>query len=130
MGGKIVWCLKFHKIVAYGLLAGIVIGSFLPPKDVNAIHLPGSDKLIHASAYMLLTGAFLFSYRKKRVAEWWRVVIFLWMMGALIEFFQPIVSPGRERELFDLLANTGGIVIGVIFVLLLKRFRYSKTAIK
>ncbi|MES2206584.1 MAG: VanZ family protein [Pseudomonadota bacterium] len=121
----IAWLLKFQKVIAYGLLAGIVIGSFLPPKDVNALHLPGNDKFIHASAYMLLTFAFLFSYRRKQVVTWWRVVVSLWVMGALIEVFQPIVSPGRERDVLDLCANSGGIAFGVLLMLLFQKFRYS-----
>jgi len=125
MNSKIVWLLKFQKMVAYGLLAGIVIGSFLPPNDINAMHLPGNDKFIHASAYMLLTFAFLFSYRKERLAVWWGVVLSLWGMSALIEFFQPILSPGRERDILDLFANTGGIALGTLLMLLLRHFRYS-----
>ena len=124
------WRSHIRRVVAYGLLAAIVIGSFLPPKDINAIHLPGNDKVVHASAYMLLTFAFLFSYRKAQFKKWWGVILSIWVLGAFIEIFQPIISPGRQRDFFDLLANSSGIAVAVIVMLLFRKFRYPDSVVK
>lgn len=117
----ITWCSRGQKIVAYGLLLGIIVGSFLPPHDVALLHLPGPDKLHHATAYMLLTLAFVWPYRKRASLWWWRIIFPIWLLGALIEPLQPILSPGRECDLYDLAANTFGITLAVIVLLVWRK---------
>lgn len=69
-----------------------------------------NDKVEHATGYMLLTVWFAGMYPRSRY-PW--IAIALFAMGVMVEFLQGWMSLGRNRDAFDVLANTIGIVIGL-----------------
>ena len=69
---------------------------------------PGSDKLHHLIAYAFLT--LPAALRKPR--RWMAVCLFFIAYSGIIELLQPFVN--RYREWADMLANTSGVVCGVI----------------
>ena len=76
---------------------------------------PGSDKLHHLLAYAAL--AFPVVLRRPRL--WVFIMIGFVLYSGLIELLQPLVQ--RYCELFDLAANTIGILCGVFFAELARR---------
>lgn len=76
--------------------------------------VPGSDKAHHLIAYaMLIFPAALASYKH---LKW--LLLFLVLWSGLIELIQPFVN--RYGEWLDLLANSVGLLIGVLLGLLLR----------
>ena len=92
---------------------------------------PQKDKLEHAS-YFFLTG--LLAVRAARFGERWsrtKTAVFLILPAVLWGCFDEIHQsyvPFREVEIGDVVADTAGVVLAVLFgETVLKRFRLDKT---
>ena len=116
-----------YDVIAYIVLVAIIIGSFQPVNTMSV--MMGSDKFYHAGAYMLLTFAFLWSRRKLNMKYWLFLIGLLILLGGLIEVLQPLLSPGRHRDMYDLVANTTGIFLAVLCLLIGQRWR-ARTSLK
>ena len=97
------------------VLLGIGVLSLIPPR--SGIELGDHDKWNHFIAYSILSLNWSFISTKSKV--FWIGVCFCLLYGLLLEFLQGFV-PGREPSFADALANTGGIVLGVITFFSLK----------
>ena len=69
----------------------------------------GVDKWLHAMTFVVLAIWFSGQYRP---GAYWRIGIGLLLFGVLIEICQRMVTY-RSAELFDLVADAGGIVVGL-----------------
>jgi VanZ family protein len=112
--------MKIPKIVKAGLFFcvafGIAILSLLPPKQVE---LGSSDKLSHFIAYFILMLSFGI-WREKNKHLFVGILLMV-AYGILLEFLQGLV-PGRVPSFLDVIANTGGVVLGAcMFYFLTKR---------
>jgi VanZ family protein len=92
-------------------LLSVIIGSLLPGNSAPMLAIESlglSDKFEHCVAYAVL--AFLPCLHERR-----RPLIMLLLLtaaaGILLEFGQ-LLSPGRSFDLYDMLADGVGIVIG------------------
>ena len=70
--------------------------------------MPGTDKTHHFIAYLLL--ALPIALKKQKY--WILLILLLVAWSGVIELIQPSVN--RYGEWLDLLANTSGLVIGVM----------------
>ena len=77
------------------------------------------DKILHASAYFVLTTSWLFALRNYPNKKWIGIALFLY--GILMEFLQGWLTNNREKDIFDVVANT----IGIIFATLIFRKIYK-----
>lgn len=68
------------------------------------------DKLIHFSGHFLLATLFIRAYPNKMP-----LVILLLLGQALASEWLQKLAPGRSFEYFDILANTLGVLSGIIF---------------
>lgn len=96
-----------------GVIIGITYLSLSPAPKLAA----SNDKVGHFVAYgtlMLHLGLLTVNVRKRFV---WSAVFAL-VYGGLMEFGQWFV-PGRSVSGLDLVANTGGVVIGIVLTLAL-----------
>jgi len=75
-----------------------------------------NDKVEHALGYIALTLWFTGIYSRSRYI--W-IAIALFAMGVSVEFLQGWMSLGRNRDPYDVLANTTGIAIGISLALVL-----------
>ena len=91
------------------LVAIVLLGSLLPVPVLG--QPPGSDKLHHFVAYGTLALWFSGMVRPDR---YWRIALGLLVLGAAIEIVQGIPGLGRTREAIDVLANAGGIALGLL----------------
>jgi len=91
---------------AIGLISVATL-SLLPGNVVSMPAFPHSDKLTHFIAYAALglTGGLSFRTRKLIL------IIALISYGALIEYLQSFL-PMREMDIWDFVANTGGVFCG------------------
>ncbi|WP_372655555.1 VanZ family protein [Halobacteriovorax sp.] len=68
------------------------------------------DKVIHFSAYFLMMSYFVQITKKESYKN---IFIIFFLIGVLIELLQ-LMSGYRSFELLDILANTTGLVIGLV----------------
>ncbi len=90
-------------------IAAVVALSLLPGE--SAPHVGVWDKLQHFLAYGLVAsvGAIGYAGKTRHIL----VAVGLTIQGCLLEFFQWFI-PGREASLGDALANTIGVLAGVV----------------
>lgn len=75
------------------------------------------DKIFHFGAYLVLAflwGLFAFSLKKTNTIFYAFTGTFLF--GIILELVQEIINPLRTYDVYDLLANCIGVVVGTVFV--------------
>jgi VanZ family protein len=98
------WLVGGWVLVALALLASLTPTQNLP-------NIGASDKLEHLTAYALMTLWFAGIYPRSRYIM---IGIGMFFLGALIEAAQGSMEWGRQADVYDMLANTTGIVAGLI----------------
>ncbi len=86
------------------LVAAIVAGSLAPQQPVGPEHI--SDKLGHYFAYFALALAVSGISTPRRL---WRHMLACFLLGALLEVAQAVLTEHRSAEWADLAANAAGI---------------------
>lgn len=77
----------------------------------------GNDKISHFIAYsILMLNVGLITYSKKRAFV--SGIVLCILFGGMIEIIQHFV-PGRFMSFLDIIANTTGVILGVIVTILL-----------
>ncbi len=97
---------------ALAWLAIIWLMSSLPSKELPSIRIIGFDKLAHISVYAIL-GFLCNSWMKSRKlsrVEYILVYALLLLSAAADEYHQNFI-PGRSVTVYDLMANTIGLLI-------------------
>ena len=115
------WIENNQKVVFLSfitVIVGITVLSLMPP--ISKINLNEKDKIGHFVAYTVLTinGLMIQKYQSKKM---WLLFAFI-LYGGLMEFLQGFV-PGREVSTWDLVANTSGVLIGLLFDKVLRRIK-------
>ena len=102
---KILWVVAILVVIVGSLLPG----SSIPIQALGA--LPVSDKVIHFSAYLVLAILPIVSVecRSKALAG----ALLMIVLGVALEGGQSF-SPGRQVELGDAVANTLGVLSGML----------------
>ena len=96
-----VWMVQIGIAAYYSLLPSAQLGD-----------MPGSDKLWHLTGYLILALPISFLWD-----EWGAIFVAgvsLALFGVGLEFAQKYV-PGRSLEISDMLANSAGVVFGIMF---------------
>ena len=65
------------------------------------------DKVIHLAGYAVL----MFWWAQLVTRERWKLAIAVVLFGGAIELLQGL-TPDRDPDIFDALANTGGVLLG------------------
>ncbi|HEX2594852.1 MAG TPA: VanZ family protein [Luteimonas sp.] len=95
------------------LLATIVVS--LLPVFLLPVVPPGGDKFEHLGGYALLAAAAVQLFAARHAL--WRSAIGLVALGIALEIAQGAFTATRQMDVFDALANTGGVVLGMATVL-------------
>ena len=107
-------------LIAFSITLAIAYLSLSNPIQVALpIKITFLDKILHASAYFVLTTSWLYALRNYPKKNWIGVALFLY--GVLMEFLQGWLTDNREKDIFDVVANT----IGIIFATLIFRNIYK-----
>jgi hypothetical protein len=119
------------------ITAGIIFFlSLSTSENINKVwflNFKFSDKLAHLGMYGFLTlvylierTAFLRSSQATRKTRWF-YVWWIILIGAGIEFLQPVIV-GRDKDFWDFIANTIGILVGyLLFYYIKKYYNFNKT---
>jgi len=96
---------------AFGLIAGTIV-SLLPPHHVTESSNLFNDKVQHLVSYALLAHIACHTSTKWRLR--YILCLITFFASVAIEFLQPLT--GRSFELMDMVANLGGIALGILMM--------------
>jgi len=104
-------------LITYGSL-----GSGDEVSKVNILKFPNSDKVIHGLMYFLLTGSliYLLMHHFTTFTHWKVYLVVLGspiVYGLLMEMLQYILTPDRQAELLDFVANIVGTTAAFLMAL-------------
>jgi VanZ family protein len=89
------------------------------------ISINNIDKLYHLFAYFVLSSCWLFSFYKKPALKY-IIILFCIIYGIIIEVLQDTLTLYRTGDFKDVLANTLGIILGLlVFNQFLKKINYK-----
>jgi VanZ family protein len=97
---------QWWKLITLLTFVTITLLSLWPAATLPA--MPGSDKTHHFIAYTVL----MFPVALRQPRCWIMLGIFFVAWSGMIELVQPYVN--RYGEWQDMLANTGGLIIGLL----------------
>ena len=100
---RIDWGLLWRAVGWFGVAAALVL-SLTPPVINESGH---TDKIVHLSGYAVLT----FWWAQIVVQRRWRLALLVVLFGGAIELLQGL-TPNRDPDVLDELANTGGVLLG------------------
>ncbi|QAA81944.1 hypothetical protein EI546_09510 [Aequorivita sp. H23M31] len=106
----------------------ITVLFLIPPSDLPKMSLPGgSDKFVHLLIHAGLVGVWLlyFTARNNRGFDGKYVILVLagsLIFGIIIELLQEFLTASRTADIFDVLANFGGALVGVFIFQRVKHF--------
>lgn len=115
LGSKRLWLLL--AVIYSGT---ITVLFFISTSGLPKVKISSLDKIVHASIFFLLVCIWqLYILRKNDGLLSWRKSfrILLWSLfyGILIEIFQGVFTDSRSPDVFDVLANLVGSLIGIVF---------------
>ena len=94
----------FSVLIVYFSLASL--------EDLN-IEISNSDKFLHTFGYFILSLSWFFAFRDSLSRKKVKILIlfFVFTFGCFIEILQGVLTANRVADLFDIFANTLGIVL-------------------
>lgn len=109
---------NYFIYIALFLTVLITFGSLSSVSSAGVIKIHFSDKIIHTSAYLLLTLAWLFSLKiSKNVKSLWSfitIAFIVFVYGILIEVLQGAITNTRQADIYDILANFIGVLVALL----------------
>jgi VanZ family protein len=109
---------KYWLLLSICILLVITTLSLWPLNNLPSV--PGTDKTHHLIAYAVL----VFPTALRKPNRWILLVAFFIFYGGLIELVQPYVN--RYGEWLDMLANTIGVICGILLASVMKTFNKRK----
>lgn len=92
---------------------------FLPSGDFPKVGFSGIDKLVHATIYIILICLWqLYFYVKNEYQFKWKwallIALACLLYGIIIEILQGLITNSRSADIFDVLANLTGSLLGIL----------------
>jgi VanZ family protein len=103
-----------------GIVLTLVVSLMPPALDSSSGH---ADKLVHLAGYAVLT----FWWAQLVIRQRWKLAITVVLFGAAIELLQGL-TPARQPDLLDALANSAGVLLGWLAARLLPNLPERLTA--
>jgi len=101
--------------IALVLSIFILIVSLVPINNKLLDEIKYSDKVIHVLFYLTLCLSWLFYFKtKNKIKQKFIIALGIFVYGIIIEVLQSDFTTYRTGSLYDVLANTVGIVIGLL----------------
>ena len=103
-----------------GIALTLVVSLMPPALDSSSGH---ADKIVHLTGYAVLT----FWWAQLVIRQRWKLAIAVVLFGVAIELLQGL-TPARQPDLLDALANSGGVLLGGLVARLLPNLPERLTA--
>jgi VanZ family protein len=84
---------------------------------IPKLNLNHADKYQHAVAYFVVTLSWIWSFQTRnnnKSMQLW-ILFAVFFFGVLMEVLQEVMTNYRTADVFDVLANTSGIVLAYLF---------------
>tara|TARA_A200000113_G_scaffold134708_1_gene121163 strand:+ start:520 stop:888 length:369 start_codon:yes stop_codon:yes gene_type:complete len=91
-----------------------IVGSLLPPQQMEQITFNLSDKLIHCLYYTGLTFFWIKSTEEPSNRKIIKTALLVFLFGLVLEILQGTLPIQRNMDFFDLLANSVGILLALV----------------
>ena len=106
------------------LILSVINIGVLPKTDV-----PSADKIVHAIMYFSIAGMLMLnqtSYFRNKItkAQLYFAFLFSVSFGILMEIIQ-FFLPWRSGSVYDFIANTLGVLLAIVIILLITHFKYE-----
>ena len=106
------------------LILSVINTGVLPKTDV-----PSADKIVHTIMYFVITLILILnqtSYLRERITKRKLYFAFLFSVGfgTLMEIIQHFL-PWRSGSVYDFIANTLGVLLAIVIILLITHFKYE-----
>jgi len=112
---------RLWRTVGWLGVATALVLSLTPPMLNEAGH---TDKIVHLSGYAVL----MFWWAQVVTRQRWRLAVAVVLFGIAIELLQGL-TPNRQPDVLDALANTGGVLLGWLAARLLPNLPHSFAAL-
>lgn len=104
---------RLWLVIGWVLIAALLVVCLMPASSLPQTGV--SDKFEHSIAYAVLSLWFAGLYPRSRYVV---IGIGLFAMGVAIEWAQGAMQVGRQSDYRDVIANTSGIVAGLVLAAL------------
>ena len=98
--------------------------------DLPSFGVSGADKYVHFTLHFVFTLLWGFNFWIKLneiiISKIVRVVLLSLCYGIVIEILQEIVTNTRHADVFDVLANSAGATIALLFFVLIKKRKFKE----
>ena len=99
--------------ITFVLITIAIVGSLMPPQQIDQLTFSLSDKLIHAIYYAVLTFFWLLSTKRITIQKHIQVGLSVFFLGLTLEIMQDVLPIQRHMDVLDVFANSVGIGIAI-----------------
>lgn len=116
---------KYALIIAVLYSLALAAVSLVKINNLPNAGISHADKIFHFSVYSVLTllwvNTFFFKFKHKKIKAIWYAALFSIIFGIIIEVLQGSVTASRHTDIYDAIANTLGVLIMVLILLINKK---------
>ena len=105
---------RIARVITIILILIAIVGSLLPPKQMNQLTLNFSDKLIHCLYFTGLTLFWIKSTKELSNKRLTKTALLVFLFGLVLEILQGTLPIQRNMDILDLLANSAGIFLAIV----------------
>ena len=106
--------ISIARAITFVLITIAIVGSLMPPQQIEQLTFSLSDKLIHAMYYAVLTFFWLLSTETHTNQKYIKDGLSVFFLGLALEIAQDVLPIQREMDILDVFANTVGILIAIV----------------
>ena len=104
---------RIARGITFVLIAIAIVGSLMPPQQIEQLTFSLSDKLIHGLYYATLTFFWILSAKTKPDQKQIKVGLSVFFLGLALEILQDVLPIQRTMDVLDVFANSIGIFIAI-----------------
>ena len=104
---------RIARGITFVLIAIAIVGSLMPPQQIEQLTFSLSDKLIHGLYYATLTFFWLLSTKRITIQKHIQVGLSVFVLGLTLEIMKDVLPIQRHMDVLDVFANSVGIGIAI-----------------
>ena len=104
---------KIARGITFIMITIAIVGSLMPPQQIEQLTFSLSDKLIHGLYYATLTFFWLLSTKTNTTQKHIQVGLYVFFLGLTLEIMQDVLPIERNMDVLDVIANSFGIGIAI-----------------
>ena len=118
---------KTLLFIATAYTLAIFVLFFMPTDELPEVNFSAVDKIVHGLIYFIfinLWAAFFYQKNSFRFDIKWASILFfsILLYGIIIEILQGLFTASRIADIFDILANLIGSLLGILFFKSIKKY--------